>query len=264
MTTSPTKLAYHPLVRHTVFGLRQRCGVKEGDGILVAVSGGADSVALLRALALLTKRRTWRLRLHVGHVNHHLRPADQTQDDATFVEALAVDLGLPFHRRDIEVLPGNVESQARKQRYAALAAMARDAELPYIATAHHADDQLETVLMRLLRGTTAKGLRGIAWRRPVAKAEKRKSGKAEDQTSEIEHRRSPSIIRPMLASTHAEAIDFLEQLGQPWREDPTNTDRSRTRARLRHEVLPVLRDLRPSVARKVLEMTDALRGASDG
>jgi len=259
MTTSAAKLAYHPLVRHTVFGLRQRCGVREGDAILVAVSGGADSVALLRALHLLAQRRTWRLRLHVAHINHHLRPPEQTQADAAFVEALAGGLALPFHRRDIAVPPGNTESQARKQRYAALADIALAAGLRSIATAHHADDQLETVLMRLLRGTTAKGLRGIAWRRPAGEADHRRSVEADDQTSQIEHRPSPMLVRPMLASTHAEAIDFLEQLGQPWREDPTNTDRTRTRARLRHEVLPVLRELRPSVARKVLEMADSLR-----
>jgi len=263
MAASPGKIAYHPLMRRLTHGLRRRCGVREGDAILVAVSGGADSVALLRGLRLLAPKRRWRLTLHVGHVQHHLRPLEEAEADAQFVEALTDELGLPFHRRDIDVPAGNPEAQARKRRYAALAEMARDADASSIATAHHADDHLETILMRLLRGTTARGLRGIAWKREI-KAEKRKNGKTENPEafalSAIHDPPSAMIlIRPMLAATHAEAIDFLEAQGQPWREDATNTDRARTRARLRHEVLPVLRDLRPSVARKVLELSDALR-----
>lgn len=272
MSGRPGQHAYHPLMRRLTHGLRRRCGVREGDAILVATSGGADSVALLRGLHLLAPRRRWRLRLHVGHVQHHLRPAEDAEADAVFVQTLAGELSLPFHRRDIEVPAGNTEAEARKRRYTALDEIAQEAESSLIATAHHADDHLETILMRLLRGTTARGLRGIAWRREM-KAEKRqqkvresKSRKTENAQafapSAIRHPPStiaPALIRPMLAATHGEAIDFLNTIGQAWREDPTNADRSRTRARLRHEVLPVLRDLRPSVARKVLELSDSLR-----
>ncbi len=245
--------AYHPLARSVARSLRRRCGVLENERVLVAVSGGADSVAMLRVLAILAPRRKWRLRLAVGHVQHHLRP--EAEADAEFVESLAESVGLPYERRDLDLRPGggdtpvdadrenNLEARARVARYAALGDMAQAAECPFIATAHHADDQLETLLMRVLRGTDVAGLRGIAWRRPLDDG--------------------ATLIRPMLASDHAEAIDFLGHLGQVWCEDATNLDTQRTRARLRRDVLPVLRDLRPSVARKSVELGDRMRRAFD-
>lgn len=244
MNGQTVELSYAPLVREVARALRRRCGVGEGDAVMVACSGGADSVALLRALARLASRRTWRLHLSVAHIQHHLR--QDAEGDARFVADLAESLGLAFYRGDLQLHdePGNVEANARRQRYAALQSLAQDANARFVATAHHGDDQLETVLMALLRGTTARGLRGIAWQRPLSS--------------------NVQLIRPMLGCTHDQATALLAQLDQPWREDATNTDRSRTRARLRHEVLPVLRDLRPSVARKVLEMSDSLRGLCPG
>ncbi len=241
MAPNPDTPSYWPLVRGVAHGLRHRGGVGEGDHVLVACSGGADSVALLRAMHLLHRRRKWNLKLTVAHVQHHLRPPEAAEGDAAFVAALANELGLAHVRRDITPgeAAGNVEANARAQRYAALREMAQEVGAGFVATAHHADDQLETLLMAILRGTTAKGLRGIAWARPLSE--------------------KVALIRPMLGVTHAEAIRLLNHLDQPWREDVTNTDRSRTRARLRHEVLPVLRELRPSVARKAVELGDALR-----
>ena len=245
MAVHPHAPSYWPLVRAVAHGLRHRGGVQEGDSVLVACSGGADSVALLRAMHLLRGRRKWNLKLTVAHVQHHLRPDDEAEGDAAFVAALADQLGLACVRRDITPgeSAGNVEANAREQRYAALNAMAAEVGAGFVATAHHADDQLETLLMAILRGTTAKGLRGIAWQRPLD----------DEVTGGV------TVIRPMLGTTHAEAIDFLHRLEQPWREDQTNLDRSRTRARLRQEVLPVLRELRPSVARKAVELGDVLR-----
>ncbi|MEM1109338.1 MAG: tRNA lysidine(34) synthetase TilS [Planctomycetota bacterium] len=241
MAENPQAPSYLPLVRAAAHGLRHRCGVLEGDRIMVACSGGADSVALLRALYLLHDRRKWNLTLTVAHVQHHLRSPEAAEGDAAFVEALARQLGLKHARRDITPgeAAGNVEANAREQRYAALVEMAAEVNASYVATAHHADDQLETLLMAILRGTTAKGLRGIAWQRPLSE--------------------KVTLIRPMLNVTHIEAIELLNSLDQPWREDTTNLDKSRTRARLRHEVLPVLRELRPSVARKAVELGDHLR-----
>ncbi|MEM8739170.1 MAG: tRNA lysidine(34) synthetase TilS [Planctomycetota bacterium] len=241
MAQNPRAPSYLPLVRAVAYGLRHRAAVPEGGHLLVACSGGADSVALLRALGLLHRRRKWNLTLSVAHVQHHLRPPDAAEGDAASVEHLAEQLGLAYHRRDIAPgdTPGNTEANAREQRYAALHQIARDIHAPFVATAHHADDQLETLLMAILRGTTAKGLRGIAWTRPLGPR--------------------VQLIRPMLGATRAEAVELLEHLGQSWREDATNRDPSRTRARLRHEVLPVLRELRPSVARKALELSEALR-----
>jgi tRNA(Ile)-lysidine synthase len=243
MAENPAAPSYLPLVRRLAYGLRHRAGVKEGDHLLIACSGGADSVALLRGLHLLQPRRRWNLTLTVGHVNHRVRPAAESDADQIFVESLAERLGLTCRVTPLEggVPPGdNVEAALRDRRYEALGTMAERCGATLIATGHHADDQLETVLMALLRGTTARGLRGIAPRRTLS------AGVA--------------LIRPMLDATHAEAVSFLQQLNQPWREDVTNEDRTRTRARLRHEVLPVLRELRPSVARKAVELGDVMRG----
>lgn len=245
MRMSPTRTNphLHPLVRRVAHGLRHRCGVSQDARITVAVSGGADSVALLRAMHLLAPRRTWGLRLVVGHVQHHLR--DDAEDDAQFVEQLAAALELPYARRDIHPLHhgGNVEATSRKQRYAALAQIAAEHDTAFIATAHHADDQLETLLMRLVRGTGLAGLRGIAWRRSAIGGEPS----------------TVSIIRPMLAATRIDALAFLGQLQQEWREDHTNADVSRTRARLRRDVLPHLRSLHPRIAHHAVSLADAAR-----
>ncbi len=265
-----TPPSHAPLIKAVVRGLRHSCGVGDGAAVLVACSGGADSVALLRALHLLAGRRRWGLRLTVGHVQHHLR--DDAEGDAVFVAALADTLNLPYLRADLDLSghvngPGNVEAAARRARYAALRRLAREADARAVATAHHADDQLETLLMALLRGTTLRGLRGIAWQRPLHAAppesapppEAPPSPEASDHLSAAAH--DIRLIRPMLAATHADALAFLHQLGQPWRDDPTNADRSRTRARLRHDVVPVLRDLRPTVARQALRLSDHARAA---
>ena len=163
-------LPHHPLVRAVAEGLRHHCGVREGARLIVAVSGGADSVALLRALAILAPRRNWNLNLAVGHVQHHLRKRG-AEADARFVAALAKKLELPFLRADLEPprpAKGNREDWARKERYGALAEMAQAFGASFMVTAHHGDDQLETMLMRLVRGCSVRGLAGMRWRRRLA------------------------------------------------------------------------------------------------
>jgi len=242
--------AYHPLVRAVAAALRRRCGVgprlrlpTHGLHLLVGESGGADTGALLRALHHLAQRRGWHLRLSVAHVNHHLR--GDAEEDARFVQRLAESLGLTCATRDIEPAcvceqeGGNLEAVARRMRYVQLDAMCR-ASTPactHVAVAHHADDQLETVLMRLLRGTGLRGLSGMAWHRPLSEAS--------DTADAVR------LIRPMLAVTRQQVTDYLAQLEQPWRHDATNDDHGRTRARLRHEVLPLLRAMHPDVAQRV-------------
>lgn len=232
---------YRPLVRAVAHGLRHRAQVHEGDHLLVACSGGADSVALLRALHLLAPRRRWRLRLTVAHVQHHLR-GDAAEGDAAFVAELSAELGLGFVRADIRPgdAAGNLEAIARDQRYAALARLAVEARAGAVATAHHADDHLETLLMAVIRGTGPAGLRGVAWSRPIA-----------DQVQ---------LVRPMLGATRDQALDLLGALGQDWREDATNTDVARTRARLRRDVLPVLRELNAGAALNALRLSERMRG----
>jgi tRNA(Ile)-lysidine synthase len=230
-----------PLVKAVAASLRRDCGIGAGARVVVAVSGGADSVALLRALAAIAPQREWKLDLHIAHVQHHLR--DEAEAEAEFVAALAAGLGLKFYRRDIRPakVAGNLEAAARKLRYAALAEVAAACRADGVATAHHADDQLETLLMRLVRGAGVAGLAGIAPRRRM---------------------NGVTIIRPMLWVDHAAAIGFLNTVGQAWCEDHTNSDGLRWRSRLRRDVLPVLRSLRPGAAAKASESALRVRTAA--
>ncbi|MEM1212744.1 MAG: tRNA lysidine(34) synthetase TilS [Planctomycetota bacterium] len=260
------ELAYHGLLRGLTVGLRRRCGVRSGDALLVAVSGGADSVALLRALHGLAGRRRWGLRLVVGHVQHHLR-GDDAEGDAEFVAGLADGLGLACLRRDLDPTgwSGNVEESARDARYAALHEMAVEAGCGLVVTAHHADDQLETLLMRIARGTGVEGLRGIAWRRGMGEwgvGLCEGIGEATCPGAEPGAKGAdggPWLVRPMLGVTRAVVLDYLERLGQGWREDASNGDVSRARARLRAEVLPGLRALNPRVAEHAVALADRVR-----
>jgi tRNA(Ile)-lysidine synthase len=192
--------------------------------IVVGVSGGPDSVALLRALCAVRPGP-----LVVAHLNHGLR-GSASDADAVFVGELARKLmgdGQPvasIHivRRDIGIEAGseNVEAAARRVRYEWLASVARDIGAGWVATGHTADDQAETVLFQLLRGTGLDGLAGIAARRPLM--------------ADVE------LVRPMLAVGRAEVVAYLRDLGQEYREDATNADTTRTRSRIRHDLLPLL------------------------
>ena len=115
----------------------------------------------------------------------------------------------------------------------------------------HADDQLETLLMRLLRGTSVAGLRGIAWRKKRDKYIKSAPSVHPEKGAD-----PLFLIRPILGVDQAEILGFLDQLDQPWREDATNADTSRTRAKLRHDVLPLLKELQPDVAGKANELAE--------
>ncbi len=228
----------HPFVKTIASALRARCDIEPGSRLLLAVSGGADSVAMLRAMAVLAGRRQWQLRLTVGHVQHHLR--DDAEADAAFTASLAEEHNLPCLRRDLDLssTEGNLEDAARRARYAALADMAREADASAIVTAHHGDDQTETILMRLLRGASVAGLRGIAWRR------------------EVDARSGITVIRPMLQLDRTAVVQYLLELDQNWREDHTNSDLSKVRARLRRDVLPHLHELNPQLAERMVTLTD--------
>jgi tRNA(Ile)-lysidine synthase len=234
-------IAHDPFVRAVARGLRHHCRVRAGQRLIVAVSGGCDSTALLRALAAIAPRRQWQLTLAVGHVQHHLR--QEAEGDADFVAELAGQLGLPLLRADLDLSDvaarGNLESAARKARYDALLAMAASFEAHAVVTAHHGDDQLETVLMRLLRGSSVHGLAGMAWRRRLG--------------------RRIRLLRPMLATDRAAALALLAGLGQGWRLDHTNADVTRLRARLRQQVLPVLHEAAPTAALKAVALGQHLR-----
>jgi tRNA(Ile)-lysidine synthase len=192
--------------------LRRHAMLAGGDRVLIGVSGGADSVALL--LALVELAPSMALDLHVLHVDHQLRPGSPA--DAAFVEALSRRLGVPVAVERVRVAPGaSLEAAARAARHAALEARAARLGAHRIALGHTADDQAETVLMRLLEGA---GMRGLA---------------------AIPAVRGP-IVRPLIESRRSQIEQALRAAGVDWIEDPTNRDPKFLRNRIRHDVLPRL------------------------
>jgi len=191
--------------------------------VLVGVSGGADSVALLVALSKLKTRGEGRL--HAAHFHHGLRGAD-ADEDARFVQQLARKRNLPCRlgHADAEAIADSAdgpEAGARQARYAFLRQTAERVGARYVVTAHTADDQVETVLHRILRGTGIAGLAGIRPIRPLGPA--------------------VTVVRPLLQTARAEVIDFLRAVDQPFRQDASNRDDRFLRNRIRHELLPLLR-----------------------
>ena len=206
------------LLRHTLDGLRKHGMARAGDRVGAAVSGGADSVALL--FLLLELRERLGIVLSVVHFNHKLR-GKASEADERFVAKLAAQHGLPFHveRADVRARArrekANLEDTARRARYGFFARLVGEGHLTRVAVAHTADDQAETVLAHILRGTGLTGLGGI---HPVAK----------------------HIVRPLLELRRWALRAFLRSRKQTWREDATNRDTARLRARIRTELLPVL------------------------
>jgi tRNA(Ile)-lysidine synthase len=212
--------------------------LRAGDRVGVGVSGGADSVALVRILRELSEQQG--MRLAVLHFNHGLRGAD-SESDEQFVASVAADLHLPYFcgREDVAAMARakhwNLEDAGRRLRYAFFGSLVREGRIDRVAVAHTADDQAETVLARILRGT---GPRGLAAIYPV----------------------NGHVVRPLLEVRRAELREYLGNLGQRWREDASNYDRSRLRARLRHEVLPILeRDIQPAIVHQLARLADMSR-----
>jgi tRNA(Ile)-lysidine synthase len=204
-----------------------RLGVPAGP-LVVAVSGGPDSVAL--ALALADQPAPPRP-LVLAHFNHRLRGAESDADEAfvrdwhaRLVARGQRDLHLYCGHDDVRARAaaerGNLEAVARRLRYDWLGGVAREARVPFVATGHTADDQAETVLHRLLRGTGLRGLRGIAARRSLGAG--------------------VEVVRPLLTVSKADVLAYLHTAGQHFRHDATNNDRRLTRNRIRHELLPQL------------------------
>lgn len=203
-----------------------------GARVLVAVSGGGDSVALLRLLAAAAPERAWSL--SVVSIDHRTRP--ETADEVRFVAELAAGLRLPFRAVALaEDGAGRSEDALRRDRLRALVEAARDAGAAWIATGHQADDAAETMLMRLLRGTGLDGLGGI---RP----------------------RHGPLVRPLLAFRRAELRDWLRGDGVRWIDDPSNDDVRRLRARVRHVLLPALRAAAPDLPDDLAGTAAELRG----
>jgi tRNA(Ile)-lysidine synthase len=205
-----------------------------GQRIAVAVSGGADSVALLRRL--LEERPS--IVLSVAHVHHGIRGVAANEDE-TFVAGLAAAHDLPFHlhRTDAPAaaatLHETLEEAARNLRYAFFRQLMVDGQVDAVATAHTLDDQAETVLHKLLRGAWTEGLSGI---HPVLEAQPGR------------------ILRPFLDNSHAAIQAWLLGLQQPWREDASNQDLAHTRNRIRLQLLPLLRTFNPRIAEQLARL----------
>jgi tRNA(Ile)-lysidine synthase len=192
--------------------------------VVVAVSGGADSMALLAVLHALRNR--FELSLHAAHLDHGLRGEDSLAD-AAFVrqQCAALDVAATIEHCDTRTAAAEshagIEEAARNLRYRFLTRITQSTGAAWVALAHNADDQVETVLHRLLRGTGLSGLSGMPVTRPLTE--------------------SITLIRPLLAVTRSEIEGELRQRGLTWREDASNAAFECTRNRIRHRLLPLLR-----------------------
>lgn len=221
------------LPERVLAALRAHDLLRPGEPVLVAVSGGCDSMVLLDVLHRLAATERWRL--SVAHFNHHLRGRASRADQA-LVERTARRLGLACRVGEGEVRAHararqlSLEMAARELRHAFLAAVARDLGVEKIALAHHADDQVETLLLRLVRGSGSEGLAGMKWLAPSPADPTRR------------------LIRPLLGEPRAALAAYAAAAGVAYREDASNRRLEAARNVLRRRVVPVLRRLQPALA----------------
>jgi tRNA(Ile)-lysidine synthase len=224
------------LIRRAERVLRDEGRIQRGDVILCACSGGPDSTALLHALAHLRKR--------LGHVvvahgvDHGLRA--EAAGELALAAQVAEQIAVPFAVTRLSVAPGgNLQARARAARLSALAEVAQAAGARFIATGHTADDRAETFLLRLLRGA---GPRGLAVLPPTAPPPVG----------------SIPLIRPLIQASRADVLAHLHRHRLPFAEDPSNADPRFSRARVRAELLPLLRDLSPGIVEHLCALADML------
>jgi tRNA(Ile)-lysidine synthase len=222
-----------PVLRKVARSIRRHSLLDADDSVLVAVSGGPDSVALLAAL---TELNGGSRRVGVAHVNHHLRGRDSDRDQA-FVARLAARLGCEFHAVDARITGrANLEERTREVRYQALLAVAARERFRRIATGHMLDDQAETVLHRLIRGAGVGGLGGI------------------------QPKRADGVIRPFLDVSRAEVLAYLRKRKLRYRVDRSNAVGRFTRNRIRRRLLPLLeRDFNPAIRAALARLAELSR-----
>jgi tRNA(Ile)-lysidine synthase len=220
--------------------IREQRLLQPGERVAAAVSGGADSVALLRLL--LELRAELGIVLSVAHFHHQIRGAE-ADGDQQFVARLAQQFQLAFHSGSADA-PAHahdhkmsLESSARELRHRWFRKLVEQRHADKVATAHTLDDQAETVLMRILRGAGVRGLSGIA-----------------------PEQREKHLVRPLLRITRPEVEAYLNSLHQPWHTDSSNQDLSHTRNRVRHTLLPLLeKDFNPAVRLTLAELAEVAR-----
>lgn len=214
--------------------------IKQNDKILVGVSGGPDSMALLYSLKQL--EQVFGFRVFAVHVNHHLR-GKESDEDEKYVFRCAQDWTIPIDVIHVDVPGvlkqdgGNKQALARRLRYQAFKQVADERKISRLALAHHTDDQMETVMMRLIRGTGLKGLAGMDWARQWE---------------------NYVLIRPFLGFTKEEIIAFCEENRIMYREDSSNRSVVYTRNRIRQELIPLLRTFNPRVEEAILKLSELI------
>jgi tRNA(Ile)-lysidine synthase len=229
--------------------------IHPGDRICVAISGGADSVALLLALhaANNARRDALGVGLSAAHVHHGIRPAAESDADLNFVRDLCIQLDVPLHIHHADIpsrasaTRETLEEAARTVRCDFFRTLIASGHADSVLTAHTLDDQAETVLMKLLRGAWTEGLSAI---HPVIQIQHEPGNL---------NQRPGKILRPFLQTRRSEIEAFLRAQNQPWREDSTNTDTTYTRNRIRHELLPQLRTYNPSIDQTLANLAELAR-----
>lgn len=244
-----SRLASVTVLEQIAKNIRDRKLFCDGDRILVAVSGGLDSMALLHALHQLAHEHTWKLT--VAHFNHQLRSRASDADEK-LVRNVAKTMRLKFVAGSADVKAHatrtgkSIEMAARELRHAFLARAARKLKIKTIVTAHHADDQVELFFLRLLRGASTEGLAGMRWRSasPAVK--------------------TVQLARPLLNISRQEMETFARANRIAWREDKTNVSTDFLRNRIRRELLPLLeKNYQPGLRKNILRLTELLRAETE-
>jgi tRNA(Ile)-lysidine synthase len=222
-----------------------------GAKVVVGVSGGADSTVLLHALRQISDDESAQYELHVAHLDHQLRGAESS-GDAEFVAALADRLRLPktIERCDLgseaDSERSSPEDLARRARLRFFDNVCKTVSATHVALAHHADDQVETVLHRFMRGTGVRGLSGMAIKRPLSR------------TSDV------MLIKPLLAFSRREILDHAAANGLEYRHDSSNVSPNHTRNRIRCELLPLLeKSFNPQIREAISRLAEQSRWTND-
>ncbi len=221
-------------------------GLSKNAPVLVAFSGGADSSALLHLLAEEGKKNGFAV--HAAHFHHGIR-GEEADRDAEFCKKIAKKYGVPFYlkKADIPSLAkknGNgIEAEAREQRYTFFEKIMRENDIPILVTAHHAEDQVESILLHILRGSGVSGLRGIQPCRSFSE--------------------NLYLVRPILKAERQDVLSYCDENGVEFVTDSTNSDTSYKRNAIRHEILPKLRELQPNLCGAFARLAESASEADE-
>ncbi|ATP38627.1 tRNA lysidine(34) synthetase TilS [Solibacillus sp. R5-41] len=229
------------LLEHQVSAyIKQHQLITSGDKLLVACSGGVDSMALLSFLYKF--QHYFKIKLFVAHVDHMLR-GEASEGDRNFVEQICAKWEIPVFSCAIPIAEylekegGNSQAICRRERYRFFEKIMTEQKIDKLVTAHHADDQLESMLMAITKASSLNGLKGIVPKRPFL---------------------NYFVIRPFLAVTKSEIGEYLHTEGQTYREDASNEKDTYTRNRFRHHVVPLLKRENPSISHHVVQLADQI------